>query len=362
MRITQDEIKFESSDMEFVRKFGFTKAADMVREYTADNATPFLYDAHQLAHFLGLSVPDLFALIKGCYDSYSAILLRKPNGKYRQVHAPHKRLKKCQRKILDKILSMLPVSQYATAYVGGSTLVKNAAPHIGKRYLLKLDISNFFDSITFERVFDSVFSRCYYRQIAVFLTRLCTRYGVLAQGAPTSPALVNIVMREFDRAMGQWCKNQGISYTRYCDDMTFSSDEPLSHVYQKAKTELGKIGFQLNERKTRFVNSAYRQSVTGLTVNEKVTVQKDYKKALRQEVYYVLKFGLVENILRRDKKEFLSAGLPQVKKYYQNLAGKVAFVLQIEPENTWFKNALTDLKKSRLLRGELMLWKGAERT
>ena len=90
-------------------------------------------------------------------------------------------------------------------------------------------------------------------------------------------------MRNFDNNIGKWCAARGIAYTRYCDDMTFSSDRPLFAVYQKAKSMLEAMGFELNERKTRFVTRANRQSVTGLTVNEKVSVSGDYKRGRRQE-------------------------------------------------------------------------------
>lgn len=139
--------------------------------------------------------------------------------------------------------------------------------------MLKLDIADFFGSIRFDQVYSAAFNTRYFpRQIGVMLATLCCRKDALPQGAPTSPALSNVVMRHFDQSIGRWCERRGISYTRYCDDMTFSSDKPLFVVYQKAKTILEEMGFELNEKKTRFVTNANRQSVTGLTVNEKVAV------------------------------------------------------------------------------------------
>lgn len=356
MRITKNKVIFEESDMAFVQKFGIMEAAEMVLDYKSRCSLPFIYDTYQLSEFFVIGRSRLFDLVKNCDKSYQPIQLPKKCGGFRQIYAPDDRLKKYQNIILHKIISKMPVSKYATAYKKGGTLVQNASPHVGKRYLLKLDITDFFGSICFEQIYNAAFNTRYFpKQIGVILTKLCSRNGVLPQGAPTSPALSNIVMRNFDDNIGKWCERHGISYTRYCDDMTFSSNQPLYTVYQKAKAMLEEMGFELNEKKTRFVTNANRQSVTGLTVNEKVAVQSDYKRTLRQEVHYVLKFGLVENIIRIDRKDFITGGFPNVEKYYHNLLGRVAFVLQIEPENTWFQKALIELKTSERLRVELML-------
>ena len=190
----------------------------------------------------------------------------------------------------------------------------------------------------------------------MLLTRLCCRQGVLPQGAPTSPALSNLVLRNFDNSLGKWCASRGIAYTRYCDDMTFSSDRPLYAVYRKARGMLEQMGFRLNDGKTRFITNANRQSVTGLTVNAKVSVSRDYKRRLRQEVHYVLKFGLAEHILRSVPCALTEGGLPNAGKYYRSLLGRVGYVLQIEPENAWFRNAQDRLKSDSLLKGEIALW------
>ena len=171
------------------------------------------------------------------------------------------------------------------------------------------------------------------------LTSLCCKDGALPQGAPTSPALSNLVMRNFDTSMARWCQRRGIVYTRYCDDLTFSADRPLFAVYSKAKNMLAEMGFDLNEAKTHFITNAGRQSVTGLTVNEKVSVPAGYKRSLRQEVYYALRFGLADSILRGGHAALRTDGVPNTERYRQQLLGRVQYVLQIEPENRWFREA-----------------------
>ena len=201
------------------------------------------------------------------------------------------------------------MSQYATAYREGSTLSLNAESHIGRRYLLKLDIADFFDSISFQQVYSAAFHSGYFpKQIGVILTTLCCRKNTLPQGAPTSPALSNLVMKNFDEAIGKWCQKHEIGHTRYSDDMTFSSDKPLFVVYQKVKGMLRDMGLELNEKKTHFVTNASRQSVTGLTVNEKLSVSREYKRKLRQELYYICRFGPKEHLKRLNQERFMIDG------------------------------------------------------
>ena len=102
---------------------------------------------------------------------------------------------------------------------------------------------------------------------------------------------------------------------------------------------LAEIGFDLNEATTHFITNAGRQSVTGLTVNEKVSVSAGYKRSLRQEVYYALRFGLADSILRGGHAALRTDGVPDTERYRQQLLGRVQYVLQIEPENRWFREA-----------------------
>ena len=302
---------------------------------------PFLYDAEQLAGFLGISRGELNDIVNHIQKEYKEAHLPKKDGTYRSLCVPSIRLRFCQDPIKEKILPQLPVSKFATAYQKGSTTRGNAEPHIGKKFLLKLDITDFFGSITFEQVQRTAFNTRYVsRQVGYLLTSLCCKDDSLPQGAATSPALSNIVMYRFDDYIGRWCSQRQIAYTRYCDDMTFSSDRPLYGVYQKVKKMLFEMGFELNEAKTHFISNADRQTVTGLVVNEKLSIPSSYKRNLRQEIYYTLKFGIEDSIVHGNRLNFLEDGQPiRCPTYMTHLIGSVQYVLQIEPENRWFLNA-----------------------
>lgn len=345
MIIKENTVLFEACDMSFVKKFGISQATEMVLDYKSVNPLPFLYDTYQAAAFFHTGRWILFQYAKKPEQGYRLITLQKRNGNIRNIYAPDKHLKSFQNQILREILIYFPVSPYATAYSKNCTLSKNAAPHVGKKYLLKLDITDFFGSIRFDQIYSAAFNTRYFpKQIGVLLTSLCCREEALPQGAPTSPTLSNLVMRNFDSSLGRWCQRRGIAYTRYCDDMTFSSNKPLFPVYEKVKSMLYDMGLTLNEKKTHFITNASRQSVTGLTVNEKVSVASNYKRKLRQEIYYALKFGIENSLLYKKRTEFMCGGAPDTERYAQHLIGKINYVLQIEPENHWFQEALAQLQ------------------
>ena len=250
MQVLGDTVRFSECDMAFVRKFGIAAATEMVLDYTLVQPLPFLYDTYQTAACLKIGRRKLYNYWNHADDAYRAVTIRKKNGGVRRLYVPNAELRALQVRILRQILQKLPISPYATAYAPGSSLRANAAPHVGKRYLLKLDITDFFGSIRFGQVYSAAFHTRYFpKSVGVLLTTLCCREEALPQGAPTSPALSNLVMRNFDDNLGKWCAARGIAYTRYCDDMTFSADVPLYAVYQKAQAMLREMGFVLNERK-----------------------------------------------------------------------------------------------------------------
>ena len=340
MKLNKFTVSFEEQDMHFLKKYGFFRAARMVKKHYKKHRTPFIHDTYQLANELRIFRKDVFELSKNARKHYNLIMLRKKNGGLRYIHSPDTSLKNAQRRILKSILSNINISPYATAYVTGKNLKDNATPHINHKYLLKMDITDFFGSITYLQVISSAFNANRFPvQIGAILTSLCCLDDVLPQGAPTSPALSNIVMKNFDDIIGAWCKKRNISYTRYCDDLTFSADIPLYNVYLKVKDMLLKRGFELNEDKTKFITNSSSQRVTGLTVNEKVSIPKEYKRQLRQEVYYAIKYGLADSIIKGNKTRYINHGVPNIHSYFSHLKGKMFYVLQIEPENKWFKGA-----------------------
>lgn len=241
------------------------------------------------------------------------------------------------------ILDTIPVSEYATAYQKGSTLLANVKGHVGKERILKLDIEHFFENITDTMVYQYAFPRAYFPPAAAaLLTSLCCYEGYLPQGAPTSSAISNLVMKSFDRYLGQWCEERSITYTRYCDDMTFSGEIDEEILQNKVRSYLEAMGFSLNLRKTRLAARHQRQQVTGIVVNKKPQTSREYRRKLRQELYYCKKFGVASHL--QASKE-ITARKKDLEAYLQSLMGRVDFVLQIDPENLFFQGAKEQVRQ-----------------
>ena len=236
-------------------------------------------------------------------------------------------LKAVQTKIAQKLLAYEPVSAYAKAYRPGGSPLKNAQPHIGKDMLLKMDIRHFFDHIYYPVVKEKVFPADRYSESnRILLSLLCVYKDALPQGAPTSPAISNIIMREFDDTVGAWCKERGIAYTRYCDDMTFSGVFDGKEVKLFVKEQLKKAGFFANDRKTVLVKTGQRKTVTGIVVNDRANIPAAYRRKLRQELYYCKTYGVASHMAR--------AGIPVGEEtYLRQLMGRINYVLSVDPCN-----------------------------
>ena len=276
---------------------------------------------------LGFTPRALYSVSFHRNRHYKAVRIPKANGEHRELFVPDAFLKSIQRSIASVLLSHEEISPYATAYCYGSSTKKNASPHVGKPVVLKLDIRHFFDSIIYPLVKERAFPAHRYSEAnRILLTLLCMHRDTLPQGAPTSPAISNIIMKDFDNTIGQWCDAHQIAFTRYCDDMTFSGDFDPKPVIELVKRELGKLGFFLNDKKTVVVRDGQRKTVTGIVVNEKLNTTGDYRRKLRQELYYCRKYGLESHILHK--------GLSITEEQYRHqLLGRVNYVLQITPES-----------------------------
>lgn len=189
MKIEKDTVTFEAPDADFVTKFGIQAAADMVLDFHCFHPQlPFLYDARQLAAFLSTSRQKLLYYARHTAAAYHPVTIPKRNGDVRIPVRAGRHAASLAAEDLRELLAYLPVAPQATAYRKGGAISGNAAPHVGKRYLLKLDISDFFGSICFEQVHSAAFHTRYFsRQVGFLLTSLCCKDGALPQGAPTSP-------------------------------------------------------------------------------------------------------------------------------------------------------------------------------
>lgn len=280
-----------------------------------ENQLPVITKVAQLCEVLNLSVSELRWL---CYQRevaskthYTRFEIPKRSGGMRAIWAPLPQLKQAQHWILREILERLVVHGSAHGFISGRSIATNAAEHTNSQVLVKVDIKNFFPSISWRRV-KGVFRKAGYpEQIATLLALLCTEspremvehdgkpvYVALAdrclpQGAPTSPALTNALCLGLDRRLTGFAQKAGWRYTRYADDLSFSlplthQEKPeISRLLGTLKRILGDEGFELNVQKTRVIRTGDVQEVTGLVVNgdQAPRVSRQLKRQMRAAVH-----------------------------------------------------------------------------
>jgi len=250
---------------------------------------------------------------------YFQFSVKKKSGGERIICAPCKGLKEIQN-CLNLVFQVLyRPHKNAFGFIPDKSIVHNAKNHIGNHYIYNIDLKDFFPSIDQARIWgrlqyppfnlnkengrldvaNMIASLCCHEMVVERLNNEGNwekiQKNVLPQGAPTSPVLTNIICERLDYSLTGIAKKFGLRYTRYADDITFSS---MHNVYQKDSEfvkELESIicvqGFAINNSKTRLQKTGYRQEVTGLIISDRVNVQQKYIKQLRKWLYYWETYG-----------------------------------------------------------------------
>ncbi|WP_394776955.1 reverse transcriptase domain-containing protein [Flavobacterium sp.] len=237
-----------------------------------------------------LTFSHLYYLSKSKDNRYSEFVILKKNGKLRQINSPDKLLKRVQ-SLINLLLQIIfeSHSHYCSnGFLLGKDIKRNAIPHTNKKFVLNVDIEDFFPSINFRRVkvvlglspFNLTNER---EKIAFLIANLGTYKNYLPQGSPMSPLLSNIVTQKLDRKVSKFCIPNKIKYSRYADDLSFSTNKNVldNHFISSIKSIVEDENFKVNEGKTRLRTSRESQEVTGLIVNEKVNVKREYLQKVR---------------------------------------------------------------------------------
>jgi len=238
---------------------------------------------------------------------YARFTVPKRRGGERTIEAPNDKLKALQRRILHRLLNPLPMHESVTGFVKGRSIVDNARPHVESGVVINLDLADFFPTITIERVAALFRALGWDADSATILSRICTSEGHLPQGAPTSPALSNLVCRKLDERLSGLVEKFNGQYTRYADDMTISlpglghnrrlrphkkTDKPSRPLRSRRSptrsllTWIRRIieeeGFRIQmKKKVRVQRPHQRQTATGLTVNQQVSLPRATRRRIR---------------------------------------------------------------------------------
>jgi hypothetical protein len=198
---------------------------------------------------------------------------------------------------------------------------------------VKYDVKDFFGSVHVVDIF-RIFRRIgYTRVVAHLLTRLTTFGDALPQGAPTSPDLANVAAYRLDARLSGLAGRHDVVYTRYADDLTFSGGEVANSKFRRTVEHIMRDShFSPNEKKTVFLRQSDQQRVTGVVVNDRAGWPRVTRRWLRQEVYYLTKYGVAEHVRRRGYehaayKEFLYGHLYALRQLHRAEADKALGML-----------------------------------
>lgn len=286
------------------------------------------------------------------FHRYRQFKIKKKSGGFRLITAPRSKTYKMLLQYVNVILKALYTpSDFAMGFTEGRSVVTNAEKHLSQNYVLNIDLKDFFPSIDQARVWKRLQLAPFNFpvEVASAVAGLCCmkfkgeedeqpRY-VLPQGAPTSPIITNMICDKLDWRLAGLAKRFGLHYTRYADDITFSS---MHNVYQPNGvfwTELRRIiadqNFTINEDKTRLQKRGSRQEVTGVTVSEKLNVTQKYVRDIRNILYIWEKYGYNAAFTRFFPKYMAEKG--HVKKGTPDLVnvvdGKLMYLKMVKGED-----------------------------
>ncbi|EMH6402188.1 retron Ec67 family RNA-directed DNA polymerase/endonuclease [Providencia rettgeri] len=253
--------------------------------------------------------------IRNTEKLYTEFKIKKKNGDDRIISAPDKELKEIQSKLskllldcLDNIRSSLEIdNNFSHGFERKKSIISNAEKHKRKKWILNIDLKNFFDEFNYGRVRGYFLKNNYFslnENICNLIAKIACYKNKLPQGSPCSPVITNLILLSLDRRLNQICKNSGCTYTRYADDITISTNKSIFpkkiiSSYEENSITLGKkfineiisSGFTLNEKKIRLHGTTHRQEVTGLTVNQFVNVENKYARKVRAMVHSLFTKG-----------------------------------------------------------------------
>ncbi len=294
-------------------------------EKLTKHSLPILSTPSDVAAAMGIAIPKLrwlaFHAEASTVTHYVRFVIPKKSGGERTLSAPHKQLAATQRWILEHVLCRLPAHEAAHGFVPERSILTNARPHVGAKAVVNCDLTDFFPSITVHRVIGLFREIGYSPAVATILALLvtdCPRRAVayagktwhvatgsrgLPQGACTSPAISNLIARRLDSRLSGIARKLGWTYTRYADDLTFSIREvpdKVGYLLARIRHITQDEGFSVNEKKTRVLKPAARQSVTGVVVNAHPSTPRATRRKLRAILHNAGRTSVAQqNHLRR---------------------------------------------------------------
>lgn len=271
---------------------------------------PQLADEATLLSYLQMSPAELKKIWWYRHRMYIQFNIAKGSGKVRTITAPDRRLKILQQKLAPLLDQLYRVRNPVHGFVPQRSVKTNAEAHGRRRFILNLDLKDFFPTITEKRIVGLLESLGINNRVSEIVARLCCNMGQLPQGAPTSPVLSNMICFRLDTDLLLIAKKSRAIYTRYADDITFSSYQPLSPLFEGTLPTAGRFstdllapdmrgaiisnGFTLHPDKAHYADRNSRRMVTGVKINAGLNVDRRYVRRIRAILHSVEKLGVVD--------------------------------------------------------------------
>ncbi len=202
--------------------------------------------------------------------------------------------------------------------------------HVGKKHILQVDIQNFFGSISRQRVYKFLNDNLGNQNLSACLALLTTHNNMLPTGAPSSPALAEMIIHSMDEKLIAYCRKNNLTYSRYVDDLCFSSNSYINMgVLFEIENIVNSERFQLNHTKTRFRSNKAKQTITGITVNEHPNVDRKYMRLLRTVVHSIATKGL-DKAYRIYMEKFPEKDVRDVIHFANIIEGKLAWIAAVK--------------------------------
>ncbi len=241
-------------------------------------------DVTGLADRLGTAPVELRRLAAAAGSRYREIALPKPAGGARLIAIPDPPLKEIQARLHDRLARALQAPGFVLGGLRGRSFVDHAERHRGRRFVLTMDLRDFFGSVRPAQVGEALLELGLRAEVAELVLALAFRHGALPQGAPSSPILANLALARLDRRIARLARRRGLVHSRYLDDLAFSADcdffELTGPIAALARAE----GFEIAGDKTACMGREGRQIVTGLLVNDRLRPTPEFYADLEGEL------------------------------------------------------------------------------
>lgn len=293
---------------------------------------PVIFDVEHLAKLLGVSDAYIASAVSASSFHYRTFTIPKRRGGLREISSPRSALKSVQRWILENILYSVEPHSSAVGFRRKKSILDHACVHNSSIKILKLDIADFFSSISLSRVIGVFKGFGYSPGVAFTLASLCCLDGVLPQGAVTSPALSNLVCRRMDVRLSALSRKMRLKFSRYADDMAISGRKLDLSVLPLIEKILREEGFVLRSDKTRLYDECSKRVLTGLSAARSgVKLLRSDRRQLRATFHQIRKFGLLSYVSNHKVRDPV---------FLDRLIGRLSFWCFIEPRNEFAREAL----------------------